>query len=75
MSLVAYGLAHELKKYKIAVNTIWPWTTIDTAAIRNLLGGIEIAKRSRKTKIVADAVILILRSKSTQMTGNNIDDE
>ena len=39
MSMIALGLSEELKKYKIAANTLWPRTTIDTAAVRNLLGG------------------------------------
>lgn len=38
MSMIALGLSEELKKYKIAANTLWPRTTIDTAAVRNLLG-------------------------------------
>ncbi len=38
MSLVVLGLAGELRG-KVAVNALWPRTTIATAAIRNLLGG------------------------------------
>ena len=37
MSMIAYGLSEELKKYKIAANTLWPRTTIATAAVQNLL--------------------------------------
>lgn len=39
MSLCVLGLAEELKRDGIAVNALWPRTTIATAAIRNLLGG------------------------------------
>ncbi len=39
MSLVVLGLAGELRAQGIAVNALWPRTTIATAAIRNLLGG------------------------------------
>src|SRR5580704_1217090 len=39
MSLVALGLAGELRPKRIAVNALWPRTTIATAAIKNLLGG------------------------------------
>ena len=38
MSLVVLGLAGELRG-KVAVNALWPRTTIATAAIKNLLGG------------------------------------
>ena len=39
MSLAVLGLAEELKGDGIAVNALWPRTTIATAAIRNVLGG------------------------------------
>ena len=39
MSLVVLGLAGELRGKGIAVNALWPRTTIATAAIKNLLGG------------------------------------
>src|SRR6186997_1997831 len=39
MSMMTIGWASELKKDRIAANSLWPRTTIDTAAIRNLLGG------------------------------------
>ena len=39
MSLCVLGLAGELRAKGIAVNALWPRTTIATSAIRNLLGG------------------------------------
>jgi len=39
MSLLALGLAGELRGKGIAVNALWPRTIIATAAVRNLLGG------------------------------------
>ena len=39
MSLCVLGLAEELKPQGIAVNALWPRTTIATAAVNNLLGG------------------------------------
>lgn len=74
MTMVAMGLAQELKKYKIASNTLWPKSTIDTAAVKNILGGEALAQRSRTTDIVADAVYQIL-SKPSNVTGNNFIDE
>ena len=43
MSLVVLGLAGELRG-KVAVNALWPRTVIDTAAVRNLLGGADVAR-------------------------------
>ena len=48
MSLCVLGMAEELREAGVAVNALWPRTTIDTAAVRNLLGGEETARRSRK---------------------------
>ena len=75
MSMIALGLSEELKKYKIAANTLWPRTTIDTAAVRNLLGGEALAKMSRTPEILADAAYIILSKPSDQCTGNFLIDE
>ena len=58
MSLVVLGLAGE-QRGKIAVNALWPRTTIATAAIQNLLGGDAIMRMSRKPDIMADAAYRI----------------
>src|SRR5690606_17002106 len=55
MSMVVLGLAGELRPKGIAVNALWPRTTIATAAIENLLGGERVMKMSRKPGILADA--------------------
>ena len=44
MSMIAIGLAEELKQYSIASNALWPKTTIATAAVKNLLGGDSLNK-------------------------------
>jgi citronellol/citronellal dehydrogenase len=75
MSMIALGLSEELKKYKIAANTLWPRTTIDTAAVRNLLGGEALARMSRTPEILADAAFHILSKPSDQCTGNFFIDE
>src|SRR6202166_4928056 len=59
MSLVVLGLAGELRSKGIAVNALWPRTTIATAAIKNLLGGDVLMRRSRSTDILADAAYRI----------------
>jgi citronellol/citronellal dehydrogenase len=76
MSMCVLGMSEELKKDEIAVNALWPRTTIATAAVRNLLGGKTAIKHSRKPQMVADAAYFILTKPSSQYTGNFfIDDE
>lgn len=75
MSMMAVGWSAELAKYKIASNALWPQTTIDTAAVRNLLGGEALANMSRKPEILADAAYYILNKPSDECTGNCFIDE
>lgn len=76
MSLVTLGLAEELRGQGIAANSLWPRTTIATAAVRNLLGGEEVVARSRTPEIMADAAHEILTRDPRECTGNFfIDDE
>jgi citronellol/citronellal dehydrogenase len=75
MSMIALGLAAELKKYNIAANTLWPRTTIATAAVNNLLGGEMLMKMSRTTDIIADAAFYILNKPAATCTGNSFIDE
>lgn len=75
MSLMALGWAEEFKEQKIASNALWPKTTIDTAAVRNLLGGEALARMSRKPEILADAASFILNKAPETVTGNCFIDE
>ena len=76
MTMIATGLAGELKRYGIASNTLWPRTTIATAAVKNLLGGEALMNMSRHPEIMADAAFYILSKPISECTGNNfIDDE
>lgn len=76
MSLCVLGMAGEFRKQGVAVNALWPRTTIATAAVQNLLGGDELTRRSRKPEIMADAAHVILTRPSREFTGNFcIDDE
>ncbi|WP_007026451.1 SDR family oxidoreductase [Saccharomonospora iraqiensis] len=75
MSLVTVGLAAELRSDGIAANSLWPRTTIDTAAIRNVVGA-ELSSRSRTPEIMADAAHAILTRPAAETTGQFfIDDE
>jgi citronellol/citronellal dehydrogenase len=75
MSMIALGLAAELKQYNIAANALWPKTTIATAAVNNLLGGEMLMKMSRTVDIVADAAFYILSKPAAQCSGNTFIDE
>src|SRR5690348_6670945 len=75
MSLVALGLAGELRPQGIAVNALWPRTTIATAAIKNLLGGDEVMRRSRTADILADAAHAIFEKPAKSFTGHFLIDD
>jgi citronellol/citronellal dehydrogenase len=76
MSMLVLGLSEELSGDGIAVNGLWPATTIDTAAVRynKALGGEEMVRHSRKPEIVGDAAFTIM-SKSGEHTGEFHTDE
>lgn len=75
MTMIAIGLAEELKQYGIASNSLWPQTTIATAAVQNLLGGEALIKMSRKADIIADAASYIFSQPSSTFTGQTLIDE
>ena len=75
MSLCTLGMSKELAPDRIAVNSLWPLTAIDTAAIRNVLGSDEMAKGCRLVSIMADAAYAILCRDSGSCTGNFYIDE
>jgi citronellol/citronellal dehydrogenase len=75
MSLVVLGLAGELRDKGIAVNALWPRTSIATAAIKNLLGGEERMRRSRKPEIMGDASYEIFTTPSRALTGRFLIDD
>jgi citronellol/citronellal dehydrogenase len=75
MSLVVLGLAGELRNKGIAVNALWPRTTIATAAIKNLLGGEAIVQMSRTPDILADAAYAIFQKPAKTFTGNFLIDD
>ena len=70
MSLCVLGMAGEFREQGIAVNALWPRTTIATAAVQNLLGGDQLVRRSRKPEIMGDAAHVILTKSSREFTGN-----
>jgi citronellol/citronellal dehydrogenase len=75
MSLVVLGLAGELRSKGIAVNALWPRTTIATAAIKNILGGDVLMRRSRSADILADAAYRIFLKPARSFSGNFLIDD
>jgi len=74
MSLCTIGMSQELQQWRIAVNSLWPQTTIATAAIKNLFPP-EVYKASRIPAIVAKAALGILQENSEKVTGQFFIDE
>jgi citronellol/citronellal dehydrogenase len=75
MSMCTLGMSAEFAKDGIAVNSLWPISTIDTAAVRNLLGGATVAAMSRLPDIMADAAHAIFLRPSRETSGNFYIDE
>ena len=73
MSMCTLGLAQELKNRGISVNSLWPKTTIATAAIANNFPP-ELLNASRTPEIVADAAYEII-TRDPKPTGRFFIDE
>jgi citronellol/citronellal dehydrogenase len=69
MSMCVLGLSGELKRAGVAVNALWPRTTIATAAVGNLLGGDAMMRASRTPEIMADAAHVIFTRPARDFTG------
>ncbi len=75
MSMVVLGLSGELKGKGIAVNALWPRTTIATAAVKNLLGGEALMRASRTPEILGEAAYRIFTKPSREFTGRFLIDD
>ncbi|KAH8338788.1 hypothetical protein KR074_011366, partial [Drosophila pseudoananassae] len=75
MSMCVLGMSEEFRSLGVAVNALWPRTTVHTAAVE-MLNGPEGALYSRKPEIMADAAYAIICRDARDYTGNFfIDDE
>ena len=74
MSMCALGMAREFAADGIAVNCLWPRTTIATSAIEFNFPA-EILSASRKPEIVAEAAFRIFLKKSRECSGQFFIDE
>ena len=73
MSLIALGLAEELKAQGIAVNTLWPQTIIATSALN--VANVGLGEMGRKPEIMADAAWQVLTTDARSLTGRSLIDE
>ena len=74
MSMCVMGMAEEFRADHIAVNALWPKTTIATSAVKINFPD-EILQASRKDTIVADAAALIITQDAQSVTGEFFIDE
>ena len=73
MSMCTLGMAAELAADSIAVNSLWPRTTIATAAVATFFP--DAMRASRTPAIMADAAYAILTRSPGECTGNFFIDE
>jgi len=74
MTLLALGMAGEFGRDRISVTTLWPRTTIATAAIEFAVGA-ELMRFSRTVDIMADAALAILTTADGSLNGRTLLDE
>jgi citronellol/citronellal dehydrogenase len=72
MTMATLGIAAEFAGDGIAANTLWPRTTIATAAVRFALGGDQMMKVSRTPEIYADAAYEVLQQPAREYTGQTL---
>jgi len=75
MSMVMLGMAEEFRADGIACNSLWPRTTVATAAVEFSLGGEEMLRSSRRPEIMADAAYAVLNKPSRDYTGRFVLDD
>lgn len=72
MTMATLALGAEFAGDGVAANSLWPRTTIATAAVRNLLGGDELVAISRKPDIYADAAWHVLVQPAAEYSGHTL---
>lgn len=72
MTMATLGLAEEFAGDGIAANTLWPRTTIATAAVQNVIGGDRLMAVSRTPEIYADAAYEVLTAPARERTGQTL---
>lgn len=74
MSMCTLGMSEEFKGSRIAINSLWPQTTIATPTIKAYFSDTTYAG-SRWPTIMADAAYVLIQRNANQCTGNFFIDE
>jgi len=73
MTLLTFGLAEEVRRHNVAVNSLWPATIIESqASINHQLG---TRAMWRKPDILVDCVVRLARMEPAELTGQALVDE
>lgn len=72
MTMATLGIAEEFRGAGVAANTLWPRTTIATAAVQNVIGGDQLMRISRTPEIYADAAYEVLTTPARERTGQTL---
>jgi len=73
MTLLTLGLAEEVRRHNVAVNSLWPVTIIESqASINHQLGTPALW---RKPDILVDCVLRLVRKEPAEITGQALLDE
>ncbi len=70
MTLATLGIGAEFPT--IAANTLWPETTIATAAVKFALGGDRMMAVSRTPEVYADAAYAVLTTPASELSGQTL---
>jgi citronellol/citronellal dehydrogenase len=73
MTLLTHGLAEEVREHRIAVNSLWPVTIIESQASINW--GLGSPENWRKPDILVDCILRLLQKDSGEITGQALLDE
>jgi len=73
MTLIAHGLAGEVKEHNVACNALWPATIIESQASINW--GLGDPSMWRKPQILSDCVLEMIQRKPSELTGHALIDE
>lgn len=74
MSMCVLGFAAEFASQGIAVNALWPRTTIATSAVKFVIGD-QLMAMSRTPEILADAAYRVFNKPSRSFTGQFLIDD
>jgi citronellol/citronellal dehydrogenase len=69
-SLLTLGWAAEFAAVPIAVNSIWPATTVASTGMMTAMGETAVRAQARSPRIMADAILALVTRQAVQCSGN-----